>query len=365
MDAFANFRELIAPTSTFPTNYLRDRHPALQQLWPATTLNTVSDHTPNVSTLQGYTYTQSPKTPCVPLWIAKHPEFGVILHDILQHKAPRATPKLQHAANKEALYQAAQEFRNNFKNSDHITTASKLALAVQAARAAITGNERQLSNAFQGHPDLQQYFDHYTLTQPQQLHEHIQALANTTLDEKLQELDAQQQSNARNSLVTQAQDHYEQALQRYRANLIRWGQQFRSKNKTVTVSNITRQDGTYYPTPEDEVLAATEHWQPTFSPTSAQQHHMDQLLSFVERLSLDAGWVLTFPKFLEIILSTGNTAQGQMGSVTLLGEPRPEHFMRIFISFVCKVSLMKKTFSHSISIMRMLDSFQNTSPTRR
>ena len=141
-----------------PTTYLRDRHPTLRQLWPATTTTAISDHTPIIYTSQGFSDIESVKTPCMPRWLAEHARFPTILRAIMESKRDRADPKLQHIEDKASLYAAAREWRSVIHEDKAQTSDAKLALAIQAARAH---HKRNLTSLAQAVRSFQQFGDFF------------------------------------------------------------------------------------------------------------------------------------------------------------------------------------------------------------
>jgi len=172
-----------------PTTYLRDRHPTLRQLWPATTTTAISDHTPIIYTCNGHRHANTTKTPCIPRWIAEHVRYPTILKAIMENKRPRHDVTAQHLEDKSSMLAAALELRNTLHEDTAHNSDVQLALSIQAARAHQSNNLTSLSQAIRAYPKLLKFFDGPHLHRPQQLHEHIQQLANTTRDQKLQELE--------------------------------------------------------------------------------------------------------------------------------------------------------------------------------
>ena len=137
-----------------PTTYLRDRHPTLRQLWPATTTTAISDHTPIIYTCSGHKLVNTIKTPCIPRWVADHVRYPIILRSIMEQKRDRNDPTSQHIEDKKSMLAAALELRNSLHQDTAHTTDVQLALSVQAARAHQANNLISLAQAIRAYPEL-------------------------------------------------------------------------------------------------------------------------------------------------------------------------------------------------------------------
>ena len=83
---------------------------------------------------------------------------------------------MQHAEDKQSLYQAALELRNVLRVDKAQTTDAKLAVSLQAARAAQKNNMVNLNQALRSYPRLLDFFEGPELRHHDQLHRHIEQL---------------------------------------------------------------------------------------------------------------------------------------------------------------------------------------------
>ena len=296
-----------------PATHLRDRHPSLRQLWPATTSTAISDHVPIIYSSGGRNVANRIKAPCVPLWLVKDGRFTTILGQIMSSRRNRPNPMLQHADDKQSLYQTALELRKVLHHDKVQTTDGKLAMAIQAARAHHKRDLTNLNQALRNYPHLLDYFQGPDLTQPERLHLRIQQLANSTRDQKLSELEQLQRQHEYHSNTTKQNDFDEQQIQQHKQNLLRWAKQFGLKNKTISIDTITHDDGTPYGTPEEEVNAIILEWQPTFSPPVLVPAATDFLSGFVTAIDFVIEWVISFVMFMQLVARTKDTAPGPDG----------------------------------------------------
>jgi hypothetical protein len=260
-----------------------------------------SDHCPVLSRFRAPA-TSPPPRPRIPQWVTDHPQFEEYFRTALLDGNTELDALNSMDDFRDALYTAMQNIQDKTALVDPTLAHERLHWHLCFLRASLVNHRPGIDRAIRrctSLAELRQQDHHQHLHDPR-LHSRITELANKSIDDALQEIQADQLTSEWKKVAKK------EALRRRAAV---WA----PRRKTLRNMVILKGDGL---PAEDSAAAAAllhQHWKPTFTAKQIDKDACDILLSHTMTVPDDITWRLDSNSFSVMLLLTPNSAPGPDG----------------------------------------------------